>query len=457
MSTPIPGPPGVPLLGNIFDVDQKNTWVSLKSLADKYGEIFRIKIVGHQMVFVGSAALVEELCDESRFRKAVMGPIVEIRQLVHDSLFTAFHHETSWDVAHRIMAPMVTPSAAETMFAQMYECAEKLVAKWTSQPNQRIQVTNDLQRLDHQSIMACYFNQSGNYLEGPEPPVLAAMDSSTLEAMKRPNRPKFLTRLFHQRKYDKDIKAVRSYSAEIIANRKSELTPKNDMLNALLNNPDPVTGEKLNEERVIDEIINIFIGSATAPCLVAFAIYYLLQNPEEIIKARDEIDSILDADEPLTNSNISNFTYCEAILREAHRLSAVAPAFNIEPIPSDEPGEVLLAGGKYKIPRNQVIIAVLAAVNRDPTIFDDPEAFRPERMLGEAYDRLPAGVKKGFGNGKRRCFGAVPAWQWSLITLINIIRKVDLSMADKDYKLKVNGAFCVQPLEFYALVGPREV
>jgi hypothetical protein len=38
MSTPIPQPPGVPLLGNIFDVDPSNTWWSLKTLAEKYGE-----------------------------------------------------------------------------------------------------------------------------------------------------------------------------------------------------------------------------------------------------------------------------------------------------------------------------------------------------------------------------------------------------------------------------------
>jgi hypothetical protein len=38
MSTPIPQPPGVPLLGNVFDIDTNNTWWSLKTLAEKYGE-----------------------------------------------------------------------------------------------------------------------------------------------------------------------------------------------------------------------------------------------------------------------------------------------------------------------------------------------------------------------------------------------------------------------------------
>ena len=34
----IPSPPGVPILGNIFDVDPNETWNSLNKLAAQYGE-----------------------------------------------------------------------------------------------------------------------------------------------------------------------------------------------------------------------------------------------------------------------------------------------------------------------------------------------------------------------------------------------------------------------------------
>lgn len=37
MPTEIPGPPGVPLLGNIFDVNPNETWNSLNKLAKQYG------------------------------------------------------------------------------------------------------------------------------------------------------------------------------------------------------------------------------------------------------------------------------------------------------------------------------------------------------------------------------------------------------------------------------------
>ena len=150
--------------------------------------------------------------------------------------------------------------------------------------------------------------------------------------------------------------------------------------------------------------------------------------------------------------------YCEAILRESFRLCATAPGFNIEPLPTD--GPVLLGGGKYEIPKTQPMIAILSAVNRDPAVFDDPNAFKPERMLGEAFDRLPAGVKKGFGNGKRECYGKRYAWEWSLHTLVRIIKDVDFELADKEYTFDMegknfNGAFSVKPYGMFARTKKR--
>lgn len=66
-------------MGNVFDVNPDNTWASLKTLIENHGEICKITVLGHTLVFVGSVELAEELCDQKRFRKFVGGPIVEIR------------------------------------------------------------------------------------------------------------------------------------------------------------------------------------------------------------------------------------------------------------------------------------------------------------------------------------------------------------------------------------------
>ncbi|KAJ5179313.1 hypothetical protein N7492_002523 [Penicillium capsulatum] len=190
---------------------------------------------------------------------------------------------------------------------------------------------------------------------------------------------------------------MRAYADQMVHNRKANANTqsRNDMLDAMLHGTDPDTAEKL-----------------TAANLVAYAIYFLAKNPEAATKAREEINAVV-GDEAFALHHLKQLHYVEACLRESIRLSATAPGFNIEPIPSgsDDHTPVLLAGGEYQIPHNQTIIAILHTVNRDPAVFEYPEDFRPEQVLGEKWDNLPAAAQKGFGNGKRECIGKAWAWQ----------------------------------------------
>lgn len=422
------------------------------------GPIFKITALGTEIVFIGSASLLAEICDERRFRKCVTGPVVEIRHAVHDGLFTAYDNEKIWGVAHRIMAPLLGKESVEESFVSMRDTAAQLVSKWApSAEGEKVDVLGDLKRITLQAVMRCFFDQKRDCLGGAEPPMIKAMDSATLEAVKRPTRPKIMNWLLYQRGFDRDTKTMRDFGTEVLKTRRAKGDDRKDMLHALMHAKDPETGQQLDEQRIVDEIVTLCIGTATAPNLVAFALYYLLRNPEELAKACAEIDAILSPGESLTLANFSKLQYCEAVLRESIRLSATAPGFNIEPIPSSNTAEtVTLAGGQYQITKNQIMIAVLGAVNRDPEVFDEPEAFRPARMLGEAFERLPIGVKKWFGNGKRECIGKLFGWQWSLVTLVSILRGVRLEMADSKYELRMDGAFSVAPVGFFALAGPKE-
>ncbi|KAK3302850.1 cytochrome P450 [Chaetomium strumarium] len=459
-STPIPQPPGIPLLGNVFDVDPSNTWWSLKTLAEKYGEIFQIKVLGHKIVFVASAALAEELCDEKRFRKYVGGPVVEIRHAVHDSLFTAFDHEESWGVAHRIIAPQLTSEAIASHFDETLLCVDELVAKWRGlgASSNRIRPLDDLNRLNLEATTLTLFGKKLNCLEGPEHPMIRAMEDSTSEAIKRPTRPKLLNWLVYGGKLKKATNTMRAFAAELVKDRRENHASddgRRDLLWTLLNAQDPETGKTLSESQVIDEIVTMPIGSSTAPCAIAAGILFLLQNPDALARARDEIDAVV-GDGPFRQEHLSRLHYVTGVVRETLRLSCAAPGFNIEPIPN--PGDqspVLLAGGKYQVAHDQAMIIVLAGANRDPAVFEEPLAFRPERMMGDAFERLPAGVKKWFGNGKRECIGKHWAWEFLMLVTAKLIRDVDFEAADPKYQLKQDGWFNIRPIDFWVRVKPR--
>lgn len=413
-------------------------------------------MLGHSIVFVASAALAEEICDEKRFRKYVGGPVVEIRYAVHDSLFTAFDHEESWGIAHRIIAPQLSPEAIASHFDHVLECTEELIAKWHRVgPETKIKPLDDLNRLNLETITLTLFGRKLNCLEGPEHPMIQAMEDSTSEAIKRPTRPKLLNWLVYGGKLKKATKTMRAFAAELVKHRQEHPTDRHDLLWTLMNAKDPETGKALTESQVIDEIVTMPIGSSTAPCAIAAAIFFLLQNPEALVKARDELDEIVGAG-PFKQEHVAKLEYVAAIVRETLRLSFAAPGFNIEPIP--KPGDkspVLLAGGKYQVAHNQPMIIVLAGVNRDPAVFDEPLAFRPERMIGEAFERLPPGVKKWFGNGKRECIGKHWAWEFLMVVVAKIIRDVDFEAADPSYVMKQDGWFNVRPIDLFVRVKPR--
>lgn len=75
----IPQPPTVPVLGNLTSLDLDDPSHSLAQLASRYGPIYRLSVPGLDMIIVSSWKLVNETCDDSRFKKSLQGEL-EVRK-----------------------------------------------------------------------------------------------------------------------------------------------------------------------------------------------------------------------------------------------------------------------------------------------------------------------------------------------------------------------------------------
>jgi cytochrome P450/NADPH-cytochrome P450 reductase len=73
--------------------------------------------LGISRVIVSSHELADELFNEERFRKAVIGGVRQVRNGVEDGLFTAdYPGEENWAVAHRVLVPAFGPLSIRGMF-----------------------------------------------------------------------------------------------------------------------------------------------------------------------------------------------------------------------------------------------------------------------------------------------------------------------------------------------------
>ena len=155
----IPSPRGLPIIGNILDIQNEVPLHGLEHVLDIYGPIVKLNILGNERITVGSVELVEELCDEKRFWKTPGDGLAALKRGDRSGdrssgLFTAVSEEDmDWQQAHRTLMPAFGPLSIQKMFGEMHDIASQLVLKWARMgPSYRIPVTSDFTRLTLDTI-----------------------------------------------------------------------------------------------------------------------------------------------------------------------------------------------------------------------------------------------------------------------------------------------------------------
>lgn len=278
-TVPIPCPPGVPILGNVGDIDSNFPLGSLKNMADTYGssllasgdspsqnhsltkvpgEIYRLNLAGRSVVPVSSYALVNELCDEKRFKKDVRGVLNQVRQGVHDGLFTATGpEEQNWGIAHRVLTPAFGPLPITNMFDDMHDIICQLAMKWARHgPASPIMVTDDFTRLALDTLALCSMDYRFNSFYHDEMhPFIEAMGAFLVESGNSARRA--LPAIFYReadRQREANIAIMRKTADDVLKARRQNPSDRKDLLSAMLEGVDRKTGQKMTDESITDNL-----------------------------------------------------------------------------------------------------------------------------------------------------------------------------------------------------------
>lgn len=445
----VPQPKPRPLIGNLPDLDPGGTVQSFMKLAQEYGPIYRLELPSGNMIIVSSQQLVDELCDERRFEKALHPPLLETRDLVEDALFTAETREENWAIAHRILMPAFGPAALRSMFPGMADIAEQLMLKWERQGSGvRIDLADNATRLTLDTIALCSFNHRFNSLYSDEMnPFVAAMVSRLEESGARTKRPALQNRLMvlKNRQYDENKRVMYDIADRLIEDRRrnprSDGAP--DVLDTLLTASDPETGRRLSDENIRYQLITFLVaGHETTSGLITFTLYELMNHPEVVTRAREQVEAALGNATPRFE-HLAQLGYLDQILKETLRLWPTAPGFALRPLEKET-----TLGGRYPVRRDDVLLVLSPILHRDPAVWPDPESFDPHRFEFERAEKLPPNSWKPFGNGMRACIGRGFALQEATLFLAMLLQRFDVSAADPNYRLKIHETLTIKPAGF---------
>ncbi|EEF37438.1 cytochrome P450 81Q32 [Ricinus communis] len=206
--------------------------------------------------------------------------------------------------------------------------------------------------------------------------------------------------------------------------KKENLESMNTLIDHLLSSQESEP-EYYTNEIIKSIMINLlFAGTDTSAVTLEWAMTNLLNHPSTLMKAKDEIDSQVGRDSLLDEPDLSRLPYLRNIVLETLRLYPVAPLL----IPHVSSEDCTIGG--YKVPRDTMVLVNAWAIHRDPTLWDEPLSFKPERFdngeESESFKLLP------FGLGRRSCPGAGLAHRVISLTLGSLIQCFEWKRVSED-------------------------
>ncbi|KAI7743937.1 hypothetical protein M8C21_028462 [Ambrosia artemisiifolia] len=140
----------------------------------------------------------------------------------------------------------------------------------------------------------------------------------------------------------------------------------------------------------------VFGGTNTTSSTIEFALAHIINKPEILKKAQQELDTTVGEGNIVEESHMKNLPYLHAIMKEVLRLH---PSFPL--LFPHSPSKSCVIGG-YTVPKGARVLVNAWAIHRDPAIWENPLEFLPERFVGHTLDYSESGFNYfPFGSGRR--------------------------------------------------------
>jgi cytochrome P450 len=447
------GPPGWPLIGNLFEVRFDSFHRSLERWADLYGPIYRLRVGPRRLVVLSEPEAVKRMFRERpdlfRRTRALEAATVEMR------LNGVFSSEgESWRRQRKIVAAALNPAHLKPFYPKLLATAERLRQRWlrAADSGAPVDLCRDLMRFTVDVTTQLAFGLEFNTIETDGPVIQQKLDKVFPILNWRVNAPfpywRYL-RLPRDRALDRALAEVEVQVDRIIADVRARMQadptlyqqPTN-FLEAMIAAKE-AEGIEFSDADIFGNVCTLLLaGEDTTANTLSWTIDFFIQHPRHYARARAEVDAVLGEHAlPPDLDSTNRMPFLEAFNSEAMRLKPVAPLNAMEPL-----ADVDILG--YRVPKGTVVMLLTRRIALDETRFGHAREFDPERWLQrEEERRCPHDTSAfiPFGSGPRFCPGRNLALLQIRTVLAMLCRNFDVELADARRPVEELLAFTMMP------------
>lgn len=211
------------------------------------------------------------------------------------------------------------------------------------------------------------------------------------------------------------------------------------------------------QETVMNTASAMFLGGfdTIVAAMLGF-LFAMMTHPEAQRRAQKELDAVLSPGQLPSFKDRDSLPYLEALVKEVLRWKPITPmaAAHVLDVDDEYKG--------YFIPAGSLVLGNAWAILRDPELYPEPEAFRPERYLDIPEGKTAACPDPDitFGFGRRACPGRLMALDTLWLAFASILASYDIShvsdtnSAVPQYK-PASSSLVFMPLPFPCLIKLR--
>lgn len=388
--TSVPAVPGLPLLGNLLAFRRDR--LALQDTAARLGPIARV-MLGHLPIYVVTdAELAHEVlvARAASFKKSA--GLQFLRPLLGDGLLTA---EGDTHKRHRkLLAPAFAPKRLEQYGEIMVAETKAQLARWRH--GQRIDLSHEM--------MEMTLAIAGRTMFGADVREDAALVADGIDLAMRaqvanlrsPLQLGYEWPLPRHLQMRRAVKMLDTVVYRLIAEGRARGTDRGDVLSILLLSRDEDGG--LTDQQVRDEAMTLLLaGHETTANALTWTWFELGRHPDVLARLTAELDAL--GTRAVTVNDLPRLPFNLAVIEEAMRLHPPAYMTGRESL---EPLDV----GGHRLPKGSIVAVYIRGIHRRADYYPAPDAFLPERMLGDAKKARPRQQYLPFGAGPRVCIGA---------------------------------------------------
>ena len=337
-----------------------------------------------------------------------------LRPAIGESLFIA--EGAHWRWQRRTAAPVFSHRNVMNLAPIMTAAAERSAARIAAAGPAAVDVAEDMVRTTFDVIGEVTFSGDGSFDAAA---VHGAIDAYIAEAGKislfdilgfpdwvpRPGR-------IMSGPAVRQMKRIADEAVEARRARGPQGVP--DLLDLLLEGEDPETKRRMNTAELRDNLLTFIVaGHETTALTLAWSLYLCAFDQGVQDRARAEAQSVLQG-RAATGEDVARLPFIRRITDEALRLYPPAAMVSRTALRPDT-----LCGREVR-PGDTVILPIYA-LHRNALLWDDPDAFRPDRFAERKAIRRYAYLP--FGDGPRVCIGASFALQEAVIILATLLAR----------------------------------